>query len=224
MSGGGPSQGKSTHFTTAYCCRYVLNWSKVWKIREHLYLGNYWSGEQALLGHSIPTEPNGPSYPFAGIVSLCPVPIEDADPLVGPLAPNTEWLHLPIADGGSGEGEFRAACDLAVPFIQRTRERGNVLVHCTAGMSRSVSLVVAVLCSDNPELDVTQAYLEVAQAKGRAMGVEPEDAEMLIAPAWEFRVYLRQRFARTTPRCDRSATADEKNIDADSGQKPETFC
>ena len=197
---------------------------KVWKIRERLYLGNYWSGERALLGHALPEEPNGPSRPFAGIVSLCPVPIDGADPLMGPLDANTEWLHLPIADGGSGEGEFQAACDLAIPFVQRMRERGNVLVHCTAGMSRSVSLIAAVLCADDPNLDVAQAYLEVAEAKGRALGVEPEDAEMLIAPAWEFRLHLRQRFARTSPCCDRSATVDEKNIDANSGQKPETFC
>lgn len=196
----------------------------MWKIRDRLYLGNYWSGEQALLGHAIPVEPGGPSQPFAGIVSLCPVPIEEAEPLVGPLDPNTDWLHLPIADGGSGEGEFEAACDLALPFIQQARERGNVLIHCTAGMSRSVSLIAAVLCTEDPSLDVTQAYVEIAEAKGRAMGVDPEDAEMLIAPAWEFRLHLRQRFPRTNACCDRSATADEKNIDADSGQKPETFC
>ena len=196
----------------------------MWKIRERLYLGNYWSGEQALLGRTLPAEPNGPGLPFAGIVSLCPVPIEDAEPLMVPVDSRTEWLHLPIADGGSGDGEFEAACDLALPFIRLTREHGNVLVHCTAGMSRSVSIIAAVLCSEDPNLDVAQAYLEIAAAKGRALGVDPDDAEMLIAPAWEFRLHLRQRFERRIARCDRSATADEKNIDADSGQKPETFC
>jgi len=201
-----------------------LIWSPVWKIRERLYLGNYWSGEQALLGHALPEEPGGPSRPFAGIVSLCPFPIEDAEPLMGPIDLRTEWLHMPIADGGSGDGEFEAVCDLAIPFIQRIRQHGNVLVHCTAGMSRSVSLVVAVLCAESPTLAVTEGYAEVAQAKGRALGVDPEDAEMLIAPAWEFRLHLRQRFERGLSRCDRSATVDEKNIDADSGQKPESFC
>ena len=196
----------------------------MWKIRERLYLGNYWSGEQALLGHALPVEPDGPSQPFAGVVSLCPVPIESADPLIRPINPDTEWLHLPIADGGSGEGEFEAACDLALPFIRHARSRGNVLVHCTAGMSRSVSLVVAVLCAEDPTLDVAQAYVEVAEAKCRAMGVDPGDAEMLIAPAWEFRVHLRQRFERTNPRSERSATPDEKNQNAESGQKPDTFC
>jgi protein-tyrosine phosphatase len=199
-------------------------WVQVWKIRERLYLGNYWSGERALLGHSLPVEPDGPSLPFAGVVSLCPVPIENADPLIRPINPDTEWLHLPIADGGSGEGEFEAVCDLAIPFIRRARQRGNVLVHCTAGMSRSVSLVAAVLCSDDPNLDVAQAYAEVALAKGKAMGIEPGDAELLIAPAWEFRVHLRQRFERKPPGSERSATADEKKQNAKSGQKPDTFC
>ena len=196
----------------------------MWKIRDRLYLGNYWSGEQALLGHPLPVEPNGPSQPFAGIVSLCPVPIENAEPLIGPIDPDTEWLHLPIADGGSGEGEFEAACDLALPFIYHARQRGNVLVHCTAGMSRSVSLVAAVLCSEDSNLNVAQAYVEVAMAKGRAMGIEAGEAEMLIAPAWEFRLHLRQRFERATPRSERSATPDEKNSNAESGQKPDTFC
>jgi len=196
----------------------------VWKIRERLYLGNYWSGEQALLGQVLPVEPDGIEQPFAGIVSLCPVPIENAEPLIGPIDPDTEWLHLPIADGGSGEGEFEAACDLALPFIRCARKRGNVLVHCTAGMSRSVSLVAAVLCSEDESMDVAQAYFEVAEAKGRAMGVDPSEVEMLIAPAWEFRVHLRQRFERKAPRSERSATLDEKNVNAESGQKPDTFC
>jgi protein-tyrosine phosphatase len=196
----------------------------VWKIRERLYLGNYWSGERALLGQAIPVEPEGKVEPFAGIVSLCPVPMDNAEPLVRPIDPETEWLHLPIADGGSGEGEFEAACDLAIPFIRKARQRGNVLVHCTAGMSRSVSIVAALLCSEDPDLDVAQAYVDVAQAKARALGIELSDAELLIAPAWEFRVHLRQRFERKTPFGERSATPDEKNSNAESGQKPDTFC
>jgi protein-tyrosine phosphatase len=183
----------------------------VWKIRERLYLGNYWSGEQALLGKTIPVEPEGECQPFAGIVSLCQVPLESADLLMGPINPDTEWLHLPIADGGSGEGEFEAACDLAIPFICSARRRGNVLVHCTAGMSRSVSLIAAVLCSEDPNLDVTQAYNEIAEAKARALDVEPGEADILIAPAWEFRLHLRQRFEREPPRSERSATLEEKN-------------
>lgn len=196
----------------------------MWKIRERLYLGNYWSGERALLGQVLPVEPQGDLQPFAGIVSLCPIPIENAEPLGCPIDPATRWLHLPIADGGSGDAEFGAACDLAIPFVQDARRRGNVLVHCTAGMSRSVSIVAAVLCTEDPTLDVMQAYVEVAQAKARALGIELGDAEMLIAPAWEFRVHLRQRFERTTPFSERSATLDEKNSNAESGQKPDVFC
>ena len=182
-----------------------------WKIRERLFLGNYWSGERALLGLKVAEPSEDEATTFAGVVSLCAIPLEDAEPLIGPINPNTEWLHLPIADGGSGEAEFEAACDLALPFIQRTRSRGNVLVHCTAGMSRSVSLVAAVLCIEEPEMDVETAFSEVAQAKGRALGVNPNEADLLIAPAWEFRVHLRQRFQRKSALGERSATPEEKN-------------
>lgn len=192
----------------------------MWKIRERLYLGNYWSGERALLGLALSESSNGDPVTFAGVVSLCAVPLDDAEPLIGPIDPDTEWLHLPIADGGSGEAEFEAACDLALPFIQRARARGNVLVHCTAGMSRSVSLIAAVLCTEDPELNVENAFAEVAQAKGRALGVSPHEVDFLISPAWEFRVHLRQRFQRMTPLGERSATLREKISNAESGQKP----
>jgi hypothetical protein len=182
----------------------------VWKIRERLYLGNYWSGEAALLGKLLPRELGGNAGAFAAVVSLCPVPQDDAEPLIGPIHPHTEWLHLPIADGGAGEGEFEAVCDLALPFIQRTRGRGNVLVHCTAGMSRSVSLMAAVLCSEDPDLEVADAFAEIAMAKGRALGVDPNECDLLIAPAWEFRLHLRQRFERKVALSERSATFGEK--------------
>jgi len=199
-----------THFTSLQGPRYVRYLVPVWKIRERLYLGNYWSGELALLGRGLVDDDPRASIAFAGVVSLCAVPIDDAEPLIGPINPDTEWLHLPIADGGSGEAEFEAACDLALPFIQRERARGNVLVHCTAGMSRSVSLVAAVLCTEDAELDVESAFAEVAQAKGRALGVGPREADLLIAPAWEFRVHLRQRFLRRVSLGERSATLEEK--------------
>ena len=78
-------------------------------------------------------------------------------------------------------------------------------------MSRSVSLVAAVLCIEEPEMDVETAFSEVAQAKGRALGVNPNEADLLIAPAWEFRVHLRQRFQRKSALGERSATPEEKN-------------
>ena len=84
-------------------------------------------------------------------------------------------------------------------------------MHCTAGMSRSVSVVAALLCVEEPEMDIETAFSEVAQAKGRALGVNPKEADLLIAPAWEFRVYLRQRFQRKTSLGERSATPEEKN-------------
>jgi protein-tyrosine phosphatase len=118
----------------------------------------------------------------------------DGDELLGPIHPDIEWLHLPIADGGFGEGEFAAALDLCLPFVAERRKVGNVLVHCAAGMSRSVSVIAAVLCSESPELSVDEAFRYIAQAKARVFGVPPEDEELLVAPAWEFHAHLRRRF------------------------------
>jgi hypothetical protein len=119
----------------------------------------------------------------------------DGEALLGPVCESTEWLHVPIADGGVGEGEFAAALDLCLPFVAQRRRHGNVLIHCAAGMSRSVSVVAAVLCIDDPTLSVDEAYRSIAHAKAAAIGTPPEDEDLVVAPAWEFLSYLRQRFA-----------------------------
>jgi hypothetical protein len=77
---------------------------------------------------------------------------------------------------------------------------GNVLVHCAAGMSRSVSVVAAILCTDDPLLDVDEAYRSIARAKAVAIGAPPEDEDLVVAPAWEFHCHLRRRFAEPTRR------------------------
>ncbi len=165
----------------------------MWLIRERLFLGNYASGIAALSGVRRPLN-GGPPTPFAGVVSLCPMPLFPEDPMPGPEAEETEWLELPIADGGNGEAEFAAALALAVPFLRRRRETGNVLVHCAAGMSRSVSVVAALLCDQG--LEVSAAFREVALAKSRSPGIRVSDPMTLIDPAAEFQRHLRQRFAQ----------------------------
>lgn len=68
----------------------------------------------------------------------------------------TIWYHIDIGDGETkrqhpGTGEFYGS-DLdehlgrATDFIAAHIARGCVLVHCGAGMSRSVAVVVAYLC------------------------------------------------------------------------------
>jgi hypothetical protein len=173
----------------------------VWSISKRLYLGNYWSGEQALLGAKAPVYPTGFEEPFAGVVSLCPMPL-DGEALLGPICEFTEWLHLPIADGGMGEGEFAGALDICLPFAASRRRIGNVLVHCAAGMSRSVSVVAAILCCDDAELDVDEAYRSIARAKAQAIGAPPADEDLVVAPAWEFHCHLRRRFADAARRAN----------------------
>jgi len=161
----------------------------MWRIEPRLFLGDYESGELALAGTRLPTEPEGKPAPFAGVVSLCPLPLTFDDTLRRePAAELTEWLHVPIYDGGNGEDEFEAALGVAVPFIRRRRVHGNVLVHCAAGMSRSVSVLAGYLCSRG--FDVDEAFEHIAMAKSRALGVSSMDAFELIAPASEFRSCL----------------------------------
>lgn len=164
----------------------------MWRVRERLYLGDYRSGERALAGEEQPVAPDGGLAPFAGIVSLCAFPLLASEAAVAPARLETQWLHLPICDGGMGEGELEAALRVALPFIRRRLEAGNVLVHCAAGMSRSVSVVAALLCEDGVDPDA--ALEAVADAKAAALAIPLGDAPLLIAPALEFRAFLARRY------------------------------
>jgi hypothetical protein len=166
----------------------------VWRIRPRLFLGDYESGTQALQGVERPTDPDGERRPFAGVVSLCPMPLLPGDPLE-PEHELTEWLRIPIFDGGNGEGELESALGVALPFIRRRQRHGNVLVHCAAGMSRSVSVIAAVLCADGEDVDA--AFDHIARAKAEAFVTPVEDPDLLIAPAWEFRSCLSRLYARS---------------------------
>jgi Dual specificity phosphatase, catalytic domain len=164
----------------------------VWRIEHRLFLGDYESGCAALGGAEQVTDPHGELLPFAGVISLCPMPLIPDHELTGPDRDETEWLHVPIFDGGSGEDEFEAALRLALPFIKRRQVHGNVLVHCAAGMSRSVSVIAAYLCESGATPD--EAFDRVAEAKAEAlvhMGYAPE---LLIAPAWEFQSCLKRLY------------------------------
>jgi hypothetical protein len=165
----------------------------VWRIRPRLFLGDYESGMRALEGIECPTDPDGEGRPFAGVVSLCPMPLLPGDPLE-PVHELTEWLRIPIFDGGSGEGELESALGVALPFIRRRQRLGNVLVHCAAGMSRSVSVIAGLLCADGEEVDAAFDY--IARAKAEAFVSPVDDPDLLIAPAWEFRSCLSRLYTR----------------------------
>ena len=157
----------------------------MWAIRQRLFLGDYDSGLEALAGGVQPVEPSGELAPFSGVVSLCPMPLLPEDNVEEPASELTEWLKVPISDGGKGEGELEGALGIALPFVRRRMRAGNVLVHCAAGMSRSVAVVAAILCEEG--LSVEQAFDRIVRAKATA---ETISLELLIAPAAEFRSCL----------------------------------
>lgn len=164
----------------------------VWRIDHRLFLGDHESGYDALRGAEQPTEPEGSPAPFAGVVSLCPMPLFPGHDIAGPERDETEWLHLPIMDGGNGQDEFEGALGVALPFIRRRMKHGNVLVHCAAGMSRSVSVIAALLCERGSQVEA--AFEHVAGAKALALAHLGYSADLLIAPAWEFQAALRRRY------------------------------
>jgi protein-tyrosine phosphatase len=170
----------------------------MWLIRERLYLGDYHAGEQALAGAMHPVLPEGVLAPFAGVVSLCSMQLFSDSCPEDPAAALTEWLQLPIEDGGNGEEEFEGALNVALPFIRRRMQQGNVLIHCAAGMSRSVSIIAALLCEEGLELDA--AYETIARTKARALAIAEAEHRMLIAPAPEFRACLRRLYRAASKR------------------------
>src|SRR4029453_10533055 len=101
----------------------------MWRVRRRLFLGDYSSAEEALGGAVHPVEPSGELSPFAGVVSLCPVPMVRGEGPERPMSELTEWLKIPIQDGGNGESEFEAALGVAPPFVCRGFREGKVPVH-----------------------------------------------------------------------------------------------
>jgi hypothetical protein len=165
----------------------------VWLIEPRLFLGDYRSGEDALAGARRPVEPSGNLEPFAAVVSLCPMPLLSDDVIEGPSRPSTEWLHIAILDGGNGEAEFEAALGVILPFVHRRIRQGNVLIHCAAGMSRSVAAMAALLCESG--VGVAEALHRISEAKARALHPFAGDPDDLIAPAWEFVACLERLYS-----------------------------
>jgi hypothetical protein len=168
--------------------------AEVWPVADRLFLGDYQSGERALAGSELPVGPGEGAAPFAGLVSLCAMPLISDEPVAGPTRALTEWLSIPILDGGRGEGELESALGIIVPFVRRRRVTGNVLVHCAAGMSRSVAVMAALLCEDGMELGA--AFQRIVQAKAAALYPFVGDPNALIAPAPEFRSCLARLYSR----------------------------
>ncbi|CAH8873409.1 unnamed protein product [Trichobilharzia szidati] len=79
-----------------------------------------------------------------------------------------QYLHIPASD--TTDQNLRPAFDRAVQFIEKARKQnGIVLVHCLAGVSRSVAVVIAYLLYSNRMLNVYKA-LEYVQARRSVAG------------------------------------------------------
>ena len=129
---------------------------------------------------------------------MCPMPLLSDEVIDGPQHDNTEWLQIAILDGGNGEEEFEAALEVIMPFSRRRLHHGNVLVHCAAGMSRSVAVVAAMLCEGG--LTVADAFRNISLAKARALHPFAGDPDELIAPAWEFVACLERLYSEFNAR------------------------
>lgn len=165
----------------------------MWRVSQRLYLGDYRAGELALRGEPPIDAPPEEHAPFIGVVSLCKMPLVPGTELPTPPTPTLEWLHAPIQDGGNGEREFELVLALVLPFAARLRSRGNVLVHCAAGMSRSVAVCAALLCESAEAPDARAALAQIGNAKAATLRVQRPLAE-LIAPAAEFVSLLDRRY------------------------------
>lgn len=65
--------------------------------------------------------------------------------LTHPAKEIPRYLYLPVQDLDSFN--IVQYFDLSSNFIEESRRRTNVLVHCTAGVSRSATLVAAYIIS-----------------------------------------------------------------------------
>ena len=92
---------------------------------------------------------------------------------------------IDIADGecwaqGRDAHRLETYLDEATAFIQRHLQNGCVLVHCSAGKSRSVAVVVAYLCRY-----AGMSYIEaLALVKARRPGAAPCDAFAAAVKRW----------------------------------------
>lgn len=131
----------------------VLN-APVSEILPYLFIGNFRDvQDKTLLSH-------------LGVTHIMSV----TDSIPSSLVNSTEFrcLHLPAVDNHSQD--LRPAFESGIQFITEVkRSNGIVLVHCQAGVSRSVAVVMAYIMHLWPNFNVTRA-LEFVQARRPVAG------------------------------------------------------
>ncbi|VDP76290.1 unnamed protein product [Echinostoma caproni] len=117
------------------------------KILPYLYLGNARDAQNLDLLRRV-----GITH-IINVTETVPMPFKRPVPFT--------YLHLPASD--TINQDLRPAFDRAVQFIDEARKRnGIVLVHCQAGVSRSVAIVMAYLIHSAKKYTVLNA-LEFVQ-------------------------------------------------------------
>jgi len=115
------------HFPTV-----SVNWNKIYpdKLQDNLYLG------------SLRAAQNPQTYSYLGVTRVlsCGRGLQ----IISPLPPNVEQMEVPLDD--NEEENLQPFFTALAETIQKWRDEHRiVLVHCFAGISRSVATVVAYL-------------------------------------------------------------------------------
>lgn len=95
---------------------------------------------------------------WSAVVSV--LPRKELDRLGAPaLVPGTSHLHLSIEDGKPGR--LPRYLDRTIAFIDQHKDKdAPMLVHCAAGMSRSVAVVLGYLVHHGMSLEQAAALLQ----------------------------------------------------------------
>lgn len=101
-------------------------------------------------------------------------------------AHDNRYAHISIPDGEAPAGgeinytDFALACDLVYEYLER-EDKGHILVHCAAGISRSVSVASAVLSRRN-DTSVCEEVERVMEARNN--GLDPHPTNISYAEKW----------------------------------------
>lgn len=117
------------------------------EVRPWLYIGNSQHAMRA-----------GEEDAFESVVTLSQYEIET----VSPYSEENKAYYVPLIDGGDNTQEnFDKAVDTVLRAVEK---HGEVLVHCSAGISRSASVVATVLaCKEDLSFD--DALAQVRKVK-----------------------------------------------------------